>query len=315
MGDGIDMWEYINGEAEDDVYFDEEREILLDLKEVWCPFTSCGAIRVGRYKFIRGNNIASLLPDHDDGDKWFRGYVQDETKAEDFCTAHATEFEAVHLNGGVREEFIIQSTNCVNTESGCLFDLTLDPCEYYDLSSVYPSIAKKLAQRMNEFQNKATVPLMGENNANELFGREIIEPIKVCHNKEFWCPFKHYKDVQWEDKLVYNKPMASQTDAMNVDSFGNSLGIKEWVLYVGVPAFVVMIAIGCVVYFCYFRQVDGNKGPRLVGEASHDMDESDIIEDISGVQPLNTTNNHNNHANRKRTNVDVYDGYGATAFD
>jgi len=241
---------------------------------------------------------------------------------------NADAFVKLHLHGVFTEEFEIQSTECVNTENGCLFDLTLDPCEYYDLSSVYPSIVTKMKQRLNEFQHKATVPLMGENNAAELFGREIIEPIKVCHNKEFWCPFRNYKDVEWEDKLVYNsvRENVDETDAMNVDSFGNSLGIKEWILYVGVPALVVMIAVGCAVYFCYFHKIgddeDGNKGLRLIGEASHDLDESDIIEDISEVQPLNTSMQHStnslhhmNRKNKKKTNVDVYDGYGATAFD
>eukprot|EP01083_Nonionella_stella_P219711 786751_1 len=74
--DGIDMWDYIQGDEIDEEYFNSEREILLDLKEVWCPFSSCGAIRIGKFKFIRGNNIASLLPDYSDGDKWFRGYAK-----------------------------------------------------------------------------------------------------------------------------------------------------------------------------------------------------------------------------------------------
>ena len=52
--DGIDMWPYINGKETNDEYFENEREILLDLNDVWCQYESCGALRIGRYKYIRG---------------------------------------------------------------------------------------------------------------------------------------------------------------------------------------------------------------------------------------------------------------------
>ena len=49
----------------DDDYFENEREILLDLNDVWCYHQSCGALKIGRYKYIRGNK-ADVLPSHYD---------------------------------------------------------------------------------------------------------------------------------------------------------------------------------------------------------------------------------------------------------
>ena len=52
--DGINMWPYIQESETDDDYFENEREILLDLNDVWCQHKSCGALKIGRYKYIRG---------------------------------------------------------------------------------------------------------------------------------------------------------------------------------------------------------------------------------------------------------------------
>mmetsp|Transcript_38458 Transcript_38458/g.34005 ORF Transcript_38458/g.34005 Transcript_38458/m.34005 type:complete len:727 (-) Transcript_38458:186-2366(-) len=280
--DGIDMWDYISGEDEDDAYFDQKREVLLDLKEVWCPFSSCGALRIGRYKFIRGDNIASLLPDYDDGDKWFRGYCYNESKAELFCMKNELEFEMTHKVPG----FTINSVGCVNSKHGCLFDLTLDPCEYYDLSTKYPDLVEKFSKRMDKFQEMATEPLMGENNADELFGKEIIQPERVCHNPSFWCPFKKYKDVEFEYKLFKRPPMPQQNDP-------NVWNVKQWIIYIAIPIFIALIIITCIVYYCFCkdrrnRNMNSNHHQTLSNHKS--TDSTDIIEDISEVQPLKSQN-------------------------
>merc|ERR1719242_1192317 len=99
-------------------------------------------------------------------------------------------------------------------------------------------------------------------------------------------------------------------DVPNVHQFGlYELGVKEWIIYVVVPVVVVIGLIGLIVYFCFYRKRQRDKELHLIGEPSHDLlSESDIIEDISEVQPLNTT-----AMMAKINNVDVYDGYGATA--
>merc|ERR1712176_231130 len=93
--DGINMWSYIQHGVEDDNYFKNEREILLDLNDVWCEHSSCGALKIGRYKYLRGNNIATLLPDYA-GDDWDRSFVLDADAAESWCTAHTDQFSKYH---------------------------------------------------------------------------------------------------------------------------------------------------------------------------------------------------------------------------
>ena len=57
--DGKDLWNAIqNNEISDDISINS-RELLLDLDQVYCEFESCGAIRIGKYKFIRGAHIGS----------------------------------------------------------------------------------------------------------------------------------------------------------------------------------------------------------------------------------------------------------------
>eukprot|EP00484_Ammonia_sp_Unknown_P016451 CAMPEP_0197034286 /NCGR_PEP_ID=MMETSP1384-20130603/12442_1 /TAXON_ID=29189 /ORGANISM="Ammonia sp." /LENGTH=634 /DNA_ID=CAMNT_0042464193 /DNA_START=33 /DNA_END=1934 /DNA_ORIENTATION=+ len=211
--DGIDMWQYIQGEQSDDDYFENEREILLDLNEVWCAHSSCGALRIGRFKYIRGNNIATLLPDYD-GSDWDRSFVFDADAAETWCQAHKHEFEVQHAVtfDETSVHAMINSIGCQSTDKGCLFDLDLDPCEYYDLSEVYPEMVTKFQSRLDEFQSEATVALMGENNANELAPKSWINPRMVCANTDFWCPYQDYEKVTWEAKLYGNDPDAADND-------------------------------------------------------------------------------------------------------
>ena len=67
--DGKNVWNAIQfGEIDKDIST-ESRELLLDLNPKWCPFSSCGTIRVGPWKFIRGTNMASNTVG-EDGDHW-----------------------------------------------------------------------------------------------------------------------------------------------------------------------------------------------------------------------------------------------------
>ena len=43
--DGMNMYHYIQGTAEDDDFFENERTVLLDIKENGCDLASCGALR------------------------------------------------------------------------------------------------------------------------------------------------------------------------------------------------------------------------------------------------------------------------------
>ena len=71
--DGIDLWEIIqNGYSKDDSLVSmDSREILLDMdSEKNCDFDSCGAIRIGDWKYVRGNEIDA------DMDLWNRDFSE-----------------------------------------------------------------------------------------------------------------------------------------------------------------------------------------------------------------------------------------------
>jgi len=217
--------------------------------------------------------------------KWFRGYVKNETKSEDHCTAKQHIFKKVHAV----DKFIINSVECIDTETGCLFDLDLDPCEYYDLSSLYPDINKKLKDRLDFFQEQSAPPLMGENNANELFGKEVIQPERVCHNPQFWCPFKRYKDVDdiFENKLFQRRKISGNIDndkEQQPTQIAMDWTLRQWIVYLVLPICVFIVVIGSIVYCCYCRK----RRRKIIDYVSGNTndDESDIIDDISEVQPL-----------------------------
>ena len=70
--DGKNLWDAIQkGEIADDTSV-ENRELLLDLdKGGVCSFTSCGAIRYGHWKFIRGENMG-VNSSTTSGNQWHR---------------------------------------------------------------------------------------------------------------------------------------------------------------------------------------------------------------------------------------------------
>ena len=68
--DGKDVWKAIQyGEVTDDIST-QSRELLLDLDKAGvCSFTSCGALRSGKWKFIRGENMG-VNSSTSDGNQW-----------------------------------------------------------------------------------------------------------------------------------------------------------------------------------------------------------------------------------------------------
>ena len=54
--DGLDLWSAINYGVIDGALRSESREILVDLDGAFeCDYTSCGALRAGNWKFVRGS--------------------------------------------------------------------------------------------------------------------------------------------------------------------------------------------------------------------------------------------------------------------
>ena len=64
--DGMDLWDAIQFGSVDDSVSSESRELLLDLNaEGTCDSSSCGAIRWGKWKYLRGANMGV---ENDDAD-------------------------------------------------------------------------------------------------------------------------------------------------------------------------------------------------------------------------------------------------------
>lgn len=70
--DGRDLWDAIQFNQVSDEISVESRELLLDLDYTeTCLFSSCGAIRSGRWKFIRGA-VMGVNESVTNGSQWFR---------------------------------------------------------------------------------------------------------------------------------------------------------------------------------------------------------------------------------------------------
>merc|ERR1712173_31673 len=132
----------------------------------------------------RGDNIGTNQ-DFDDGDQWNRYFAT--------CAIE----ETMENDLGCDDQINADSIGCHLEESGCLFDLQTDPCEYTNLATVNPDILDAMIQRLDYYAQKATSPLITEDNTLDF---EIIDPHNAC-DSEFWCPFQLYQDVEFENVL------------------------------------------------------------------------------------------------------------------
>eukprot|EP01083_Nonionella_stella_P001832 5260_1 len=181
--DGKDLWNAIQfGEVSEDIST-QSREILLDLNAQYCAFTSCGAIRIGKYKFLRGDNIGSNVYVRD-GDQWGRAFAT--------CSGE----KPIDAVLGCTDRVDRSSAGCHLT--GCLFNIEEDPCEYTNLVEMYPDVAQHMIHRLDFHQHKATEPLITMDNQLPF---DQIDPRLAC-NSEFWCPFQEYHEAQFEEVLT-----------------------------------------------------------------------------------------------------------------
>eukprot|EP01084_Bolivina_argentea_P127822 226025_1 len=188
--DGKDIWHAIQYNEINNEISIESREVLLDLNQQWCEFSSCGAIRIGKWKFLRGNNIGTN-DDIPDDDQWQRVFATCINK-----NGHEIKDNIL----GCDEYVDSNSIGCHLNENGCLFDIENDPCEYTNLVDEYMDVAKQMIHRLDFYNHKAIKPLITMDNQLSF---DDIDPNVVC-DSEFWCPFMSYKDVEFE-KIVTNK--------------------------------------------------------------------------------------------------------------
>jgi len=178
--DGKDLWRAIQfGEVTEDIAV-ESRELLLDVDFTeTCEFSSCGALRSGRWKFIRGA-VMGVNESVTDGKQWLS----------DFAKCDSTEFECAEA------EVAPNSLHCHLAESGCLFNLDLDACEKSDVGDQYPDIRAHLIERLDYYQSQAAPILItaGMGMTNEGFN-------PGDRDEKFWGPYKDYGDITFESDL------------------------------------------------------------------------------------------------------------------
>jgi len=144
--DGIDLSGYLTAGTE------ITREyLLLNVDQAGCDtifgtdLQICGGIRYNEWKLVVGNQINGGTDDY----FWDINYINnsniDYTKA------------TVQCNG--EEPMTDLSADCASLNAVCLFDISNDPCEYYDLSSQYPSIVADMLAQLNSYYEIQQTPV------------------------------------------------------------------------------------------------------------------------------------------------------------
>ena len=91
------------------------------------------------------------------------------------------------------------SAVCAFTENGCLFNLGLDPCEVTDFGDDHPEIRGYFIERMDYHKEHSPDALLVY---GEIVGYSEVEPAVQCEEIDFWCPFREYDNVGFEEKLT-----------------------------------------------------------------------------------------------------------------
>jgi len=190
--DGVDIWQSIQyGNYEGAMKY-EDREILLDLDSHInnCTFNSCGALRKGKWKFLRGANQARASPTIG-GKQWQR----------EFSTCHSS--DVLRCSSA---NLTFNSAVCMYTENGCLFDMDSDPCEVTNLGDEYPEIRDYFIGRLDYHESRAPNALMLDIDQLDYddYAPEIYCDTEIMGYGQFWCPFMMYNAVGFEEKLLEN---------------------------------------------------------------------------------------------------------------
>ena len=87
---------------------------------------------------------------------------------------------------------------CYGHWSGCLFDLSADPCEYYNLadSDEYAEIRDYMIGRLEYYSSRAVEPLI------KSAEREMNESVYSPKDGQFWSPYVEYECAVFEDVLM-----------------------------------------------------------------------------------------------------------------
>jgi len=184
--DGIDLWPTIIGEEDENNLY--TREIVLSLDPFDCGLTLCGAIRVGRWKYISTDQDLYELDYISDDSFWLRSYSK---SSNDILNCGDT--PDVDEDGNQIDSEVFLYT--CDTDEGCLFDLVNDPCEYTNVISSYPDVAQYLRSRLIYYNSSQVDPL------TTLMSTASAEMIDPDLFDGYWSPFLDDDEVTFETIL------------------------------------------------------------------------------------------------------------------
>ncbi|CAL1275001.1 unnamed protein product [Larinioides sclopetarius] len=128
--DGFDLWDTLSSKQPS-----PRSEVLLNID----PINRVSALRVGDMKLVQGTVYEG---------KW-DGWYGPSGRDPDRQVADGVTCKPKPVNA---------TTNCKPAKKPCLFNVTEDPCEFYNLANDHPEIVEKLLKRLSEYNSTAVPP-------------------------------------------------------------------------------------------------------------------------------------------------------------
>ena len=126
---------------------------------------------------------------------------------------------------------------CLSAETGCLFDLAMDPCERKNIAADYTEIRDALSSLLDSYQEQAVTMLIVD-------GSEM-DPM-YNENTTFWGPYLEYDVVTFEDTLQadYQRlyPLTSDTS----ETLLSVRTVKSWNIGYGPTSHLVQLHLATV---------------------------------------------------------------------
>ncbi|KAF8768315.1 Arylsulfatase B like protein [Argiope bruennichi] len=132
--DGFDLWDTLSLKRPS-----PRSEVLLNID----PINRVSALRVGDMKLVQGTVYDGQW------DGWYGPSGRDPNLQEGLGSKESVSCPPKPANA---------STNCKPAKKPCLFNVTKDPCEFYNLANDYPEIVEGLLKRLSEYNATAIPP-------------------------------------------------------------------------------------------------------------------------------------------------------------
>ena len=169
--DGFDQSDNIL-EGETEMFYPREN-IVHNVLALDCGLEVCGAVRYRNYKLVVGNEV-----DFSGSDICVSTWCAlDDQPDIDTATVQCTE------KGNYMFPDVNTTTDCPYNGEACLYDLSVDPCEYYDIKGEEPEVYEMLYQLLVDYNQSAVTPTLYELYPDQL---NASDP---THFGGFWTPW------------------------------------------------------------------------------------------------------------------------------